>query len=107
MGLDAENLVSAMSQAGRGLGGALWGQMNTYAVPEFRKIAVQIAAIAEHIGDYSPDGAKALMKMQIDATIGVIVAMTTLTLLDVQTAINQILAAISGEVNRVIGFALL
>jgi hypothetical protein len=44
----------------------------------------------------TPDGAKALLDLQVRATVGVIVAMTALTLLAVQKAINEILEAIKG-----------
>ena len=53
-----------------------------------------------------PEGAKILLEMQVRATIGVIVAMTSLTMLAVQDAINAILGAVRDFVNGAIGFAL-
>jgi Na+/H+-translocating membrane pyrophosphatase len=105
--IDLGALLSAMTTAGENLGSSAWGQMQTYAIPELQKIAQQIVTIAANINDYTPDGAKALLNMQLNASVGVIVAMTTMTLLDVQTAINSILNAVKGQVNGVIGFALL
>lgn len=105
--MDANDLTDQMLTAAKGLAGTIWSQMQSYALPELQKIAIQIAAIAEHHADYTVAGAKALLDMQVKASIGVIVAMTTLTLLAVQDAINAILDAVRGFVNGAIGFALL
>jgi hypothetical protein len=45
--------------------------------------------------------------MQLRASVGVVVAMTTLTLLAVQKAVNEILAAIKGVVNQAVKFGLI
>ena len=47
------------------------------------------------------------MDMQKQAALGVIVAMTTLTLLDVQNALNAILAAVKSLVNAALKFSLI
>ena len=107
MALQANTLVSAMTTAGQTLGGTLWNDIQTFAIPELQKIATQIVAIEANLIAYTEDGARALLDMQVRASIGVIVAMTTLTLLAVQAAINQILAAVKTMVNKSIGFALL
>ena len=107
MALDYTVLLNAMVSAGENLGGTLWLDIETYAVPELQKIAIQIVAIEVNKDSYTPAGAQALMDMQIKATIGVIVAMTTLALLAVQNAINQILAAVKSMVNAAIGFAII
>jgi Na+/H+-translocating membrane pyrophosphatase len=107
MALDVKSLVDAMRGAGEGLGGNLWPQMSSFALPELEKIAIQIKAIGDNIADYTPEGAKALLDMQVHATVAVIVAMTTLALLDVQQAINQILSAVKGVVNGALGFTLI
>jgi hypothetical protein len=106
MAVEVGNLLQSMIGAGEGLGADVWNKMKTYAVPELHKIAIQIVAIAEHITDYTPEGAKALFDMQVKASIGVVAGMTELTLLAVQNAINAILSAIRGFVNGAIGFAL-
>jgi len=105
--MDANDLTNQMLTAAKGLAGTIWSQMQSYALPELQKIAIQIVAIAENHADYTPAGAKALLDMQVKASIGVIVAMTTLTLLAVQDAINAILDAVRSLVNGAIGFALL
>ena len=99
MALDTTALVNTMVSAGENLGSDLWNSIETFAVPELQKIAVQIVAIEENILSFTPEGAKALLDMQLRASVGVIVAMTTLTLLAVQKAINEILAAVQGVVN--------
>jgi hypothetical protein len=106
MALEVGTLLQAMVGAGEGLGKDVWDKMKNFAVPELHKIAVQIAAIAEHFEDYTPEGAKALFDMQVKASIGVIAGMTEMTMLAVQTAINAILNAVRGLVNGAIGFAL-
>ena len=111
MALDLDQLVNAMTTAGKGLAGTVWTDMQTYAVPELQKIATQIVAIEAGMlvvpPQYTPDGAKALLDMQIQASLGVIVASTTLTLIAAQTAINQILAAVKDVVNGAVRFPLL
>jgi hypothetical protein len=107
MAFNTSGLVQAMITAGEGLGTALWGQIKSYAIPELQKIAIQIAAIEENLEEYTPDGARALLDMQKQAALGVIVAMTTLTLLAVQNALNAILTAVKGMINAGVGFALI
>jgi hypothetical protein len=107
MALDVASLLPAMITAGQTLGGSIWNQMQTFAVPELQKIAIQIVAIEQNLNQFTPQGAQALLSMQVTATVGVIVAMTVLTLLDVQAAINTILQAVKSIVNQAIGFALI
>ena len=105
--MNVDNLFSQLLQAGQGLAGDVWQQMKSFAVPELKKIAVQIVAIGEHLEDYTQEGARALLDMQMKAAAGVIVAMTTLTLLAVQEALNAIIAAVKQLVNSTLGFALI
>lgn len=107
MSLDVNALTDAMATAGKGLAGGVWEKLKTYALPELKKISLQIVAIAENITDYTPEGAKALLNMQINATVGVFVAMTTLTLIEVQAALNAMLDAIRATVNGALKFPLI
>jgi len=107
MPLEVESLAGQMIQAGRTMTGDIWEKMSTFAIPELRKIATQIVAIAENADAFTPAGAKALLDMQVKASLGIIAGMTELTLLAVQTAINAILDAVRGVVNGAIGFGLL
>lgn len=107
MAFDASALFGAMSTAGKNLASGVWGNMETFAIPELKKIATQIESIVEHQQDYTPDGAKALLNMQMHASVAIICAMTTLTLLEVQKALNAILDAVKTQVNAALPFALL
>ena len=107
MAIELNNLVSTMVDAGRTMTGDIWEQIETFAVPELRKIGIQIQAIVDNAADFSPEGARALFDMQVKASIGVIVAMTTMTLLAVQNAINAVIAAVRGMVNGALPFPLL
>jgi hypothetical protein len=100
-------LVGRMTSAGEGLAGNVWNDIRTFAIPELKKIATQILAIAENIDDFTLEGAKALMRMQVHATVAVLVAMTSLTLLAVEAAINEILGAIRDLVNGTLGIPLI
>ncbi len=107
MSVDVDTLTGKLLDAGRALGGNIWQHMETFAGPELKKIALQIATIAENINDFTPEGAKALLQLQVQASIGVIVAMTQLIMTEVQNAINAILDAVRGFVNGKLPFPLL
>lgn len=105
--MDVSELSNRMIAAGSALPGDIWSQMKSFAIPELKKIAIQVEAIAENLEDFTPAGARALLDLQVRAAVGVIVAMTSLTLLAVQDAINAILAAVRDFVNGAIGIPLL
>jgi hypothetical protein len=107
MALELDTLVKSMTSAGEGLAGAVWSDIQTFAIPELNKIGIQIVAIAENAAAFTPEGARALLDMQLRASAAVIVGMTALTLLAVQAALNQIIAAVKTLVNDAIGFALI
>lgn len=105
--MDVNDLTNRMITAGTALPGDIWAQMKGFAIPELKKIAIQIEAIAENHADYTPEGAKALLELQIKAAVGVIVAMTSLTMMLVQNAINAILATVREFVNGALPIPLL
>lgn len=105
--MDIDDLTSRMLTAAGNLPGEIWAQMQTFAIPELRKIALQITVIVENFEAFTPEGAKALLDMQVKASMGVIVAMTSLTLLAVQNAINAILGAVAEFVNAALPIPLL
>jgi hypothetical protein len=108
--VDAD-LLNPMLAAGQGLAGTLWADIQTFAVPELKKIATQIAGIASDMlldpPPYTQKAAASLLDMQVHASIGIIVGLTALSELAVQTAVNAILGAIRTTVNDALGFALL
>src|SRR5258707_2619704 len=100
MALDTTALVNAMVSAGEHLGEDVWNLIETFAVPELQKIAVQIVAIETHRDAFTPEAAKALLDMQLRASVGVIAAMTTLTLLAGHEALNAKPVAVQGDVHH-------
>ncbi|MBB4098065.1 hypothetical protein [Sphingomonas kyeonggiensis] len=106
MSVDVNGLVDQMVTAGRGLAGGVWAQMQSYAIPELKKIAIQVEAIAENHAQYTLQGAEILFDMQIRAAVSVIVAMTSMTLVMVQNAVNAILDAVKDFINTATGFVL-
>src|SRR2546425_10642810 len=105
MAIDVESLVQAMTTAGATAFKNSWGQAQSYAVPEFRKIAIQIAAI--ETGSYAQDVAKKLIEMQKEAAVDVLIALLEMTVFEIEKAINAVLAAIKTQVNAALKFALL
>jgi len=105
--MDTDELFGKMVDAGKGLAGGIWSDMETVALPELRKIALQIGELAKPGSPWSPEEAKLLLKMQTRSAVGIIVAMTALTLLAVQNAINAILDAVRNFVNGKLPFPLL
>ena len=105
--MDFNALFGRMAQEGQTAFGDVWGRVQTFAIPELRKIAVQILAIKDHLDEITPDTARLLVEMQVRAAVGVIVAMTELTMLAVQNAINAILGAVRDMVNGALPFPLL
>jgi len=94
-----EQILRKMLEAGGTAFGANWGTVEKYAKAEFKKIAKQLVDILDNVAKfkvdpntgYSETTARHLLRMQITATESVIVAMTALTLLAVEAAINAIL----------------
>lgn len=107
MGIDVGTLTDKMIDAGKGLAGGIWAEMQTYAIPELKKIAIQIEALAEPDNGFKPEAIKLLFQMQVNAAVSVIVAMTALTMQLVQEAINAILDAVRDLVNGAVGIALI
>jgi hypothetical protein len=105
--MDTDMLFGKMVDAGRGLAGNVWSAMETVAIPELKKIAFQIADLAKPDSPWSPEESKILLRMQVRSAVGIIVAMTALTMLAVQNAINAILDAVRQFVNSAIPFPLL
>lgn len=105
MAIDTQALFTQMVAAGHELVGGVWQEMETYAVPELRKIAEQIGDIAT--SGFKPEAMVELLKLQVEAAVTVIVAMTALSLQLVQDAINRILGAVRDFVNGAVGIPLI
>ena len=107
--LDANDLFQKMLGAAGAVFKEHWPEVQRYASFELQKTANQLVDIERGVlqGDYSRDVADALLRMQKIASQTVILAMTGMTLLAVEAAINAILGVIRDAVNTAIGFVLI
>lgn len=102
MELNFENLYSAILGEASSAFGDGWNSIKDYAPAELKKISTQLIDIAENVAKYeldnsqgfSPETGKLLLRMQLNATEGVFVAVSALTMIAVQNAINGILSVI-------------
>ncbi len=102
MSINADDIFSKISEAAQGAFKDGWAAVKDYAPTEFRKMAVQLESIAENVAKYqidpnqgySPSTGKVLFRMQRNACEAVLVAVTQLTLLAVQKALNAIIKAL-------------
>jgi hypothetical protein len=99
MELNFDNLLSSITDAASSAFGEGWESIKDYAPAEFKKISTQLIDIVENVANYeedesqgySPETGKILFKMQLTASESVLVAISALTLIAVQNAINRIL----------------
>lgn len=98
MAIEFDDLFSTMMDNAADAFGDGWQSIKNYAPGEFKKLALQLVDITENVAKYqlnpddgfSPETGKALLVMQRNAAEAVLVAMSTLTLLAVQKALNAI-----------------
>lgn len=99
MSVNADDVFNKMMGAAEGAFNEGWDAVKIYAPAEFRKMSVQIAEIAKNVTiyqidntqGYSPETGKLLFQMQRNSCEAVLVAVTRLTLLAVQNALNAII----------------
>jgi hypothetical protein len=99
MNINADDIFNKMISAAEGAFGEGWSAVKIYAPAEFKKMSVQLAEIAKNVAvfqidntqGYSPETGKLLFQMQRTACESVLVAVTHLTLLAVQSALNAII----------------
>jgi hypothetical protein len=88
-----------------------WSAVQQYAPAEFRKMAVQLEEIATNVAKYkadpeegySPQTGKLLFKMQRQACESVLVAVTQLTMISVQKALDAIVKVLRSSFKGTIG----
>lgn len=110
MSINVEDLMKKMLETGQQTFGEGWDDVKSYAPVEFKKMAVQIKDIAENVArhkldpaaGYSEETGRLLFKMQQNACESVIAAMTELTLLAVQNAINAMLKVLRDSLGGVV-----
>lgn len=98
MEITFDNILDKMLESASDAFEEGWDSVKSYAPAEFKKISSQIVEIADNVAKYqidknngySAETGKILLKMQRTATEGVLVAISTLTLIAVQNAINAI-----------------
>ena len=104
--VDVDALTGSMVAAGKGLVTGVWTQIESFAVPELKKIAVQVAALADPTSPWSEEEKRVLFRMQVRSAVSIIVAMTALTMQMIQDAINAILGAVRDLINGAVHFPL-
>lgn len=105
--IDVDELTGQMVAAGKGLVAGVWHQIESFAIPELKKIAIQVAALAEPDSPWSDAQKKILFRMQVRSAMTIIVAMTALTLQLVQDTINAVLGAVRDVINGAVGLPLI
>jgi hypothetical protein len=110
MSVNADEIFSKITDAAEGAFKDGWQAVKTYAPAEFKKMSVQLAEIAENVAlyeadnrqGYSPQTGKMLFNMQRTACESVLVAVSHLTLLAVQKAINAIIKILKDTFSGII-----
>jgi hypothetical protein len=97
----ATQAISAGATAARGQGTALKADFENLVRPNLDAILIQVAAITEDViaGNIGSDQARDDFKTQWDAVQTLILAVSELALLAVQTIINAVLDALKTVVN--------
>jgi hypothetical protein len=98
MEITFDNVLDQMLQSAGDAFENGWESVKDYAPAEFKKISHQVIEITDNVAKYKLDSSqgysaetgKILLQMQRTATEGVLVAISTLTLIAVQNAINAI-----------------
>lgn len=98
MSVNSDEIFSKIMDAAEGAFKEGWQIVSTFAPTEFKKMSVQLAEIVQNVTifeidntqGYSPETGKLLFTMQRISCEAVLVAVTQLTLLAVQDALNAI-----------------
>jgi hypothetical protein len=99
MDIGADEIFKKMIDAAEGAFDEGWEAVKVYAPAEFKKMSVQLVEIVENVSLYEIDKTqgysiktgKILFQMQRTACESVLVAVTHLTLIAVQKALNAIM----------------
>ena len=114
MSVSAEEIFGKISDAAEGAFKEGWAAVKDYAPAEFKKMAVELESIAKNVAaykldnnqGYSPATGKILFRMQRRASESVLVAVTQLTLIAVEKAINAIIKALKEAFGAALAAAL-
>jgi len=114
MSVSAEDIFNKIMDAAETAFNEGWVVVKNYAPAEFRKMAVQLESIAENVAafeidksqGYSPATGKVLFRMQRRATEAVLIAVTQLTLMAVEKALNAIIKVVKEAFGAALAAAL-
>jgi hypothetical protein len=109
MALNVSSLAKAMTEAAKGKLKDHWPEVKEFARAEARKTAETLAMIERLTlaGEINIKQAKALLQMQKNSALAVMLTVQGLGLLAVESAINAALGAVKNTVNTAMGFVLL
>lgn len=110
MSIDTDELYNNIIAAAEAAFKDGWQAVKAYAPAEFKKMAVQLAEIAENIAlykidenqGYSARTGKILFNMQRNSCEAVLVAITQLTLVTVQKAMKAIMVVLKNSIGTLI-----
>lgn len=110
MDLNFDNVLDTILNEATAAFGDGWESIKGYAPVEFKKVTEQLLDITENVAKYlidpndgySPETGKILLKMQVTATESVLVAISALTLIAVQNAINNIFEALKNTFSELV-----
>lgn len=109
MALDLNALLQSMESAAQQFLAKEWAHVKNFTLPELQKIAATFVDLEQGLvaGRYTRDAATILLRMQLRATQMVLTATTALTLIEIENALEAVMAAVKQTVNGALGFALL
>jgi hypothetical protein len=110
MAISADEIFNKITDAAQGAFKEGWSAVKDYAPVEFKKMAVQLESIAKNVAafeldstlGYSAGTGKVLFRMQRRSAEAVLVAVTQLTLIAVEKAINAIIKVIKDAFGTVL-----
>jgi hypothetical protein len=111
MAIDVEDLFKTMLGAATAAFGDQWKIAKGFVPSELKKMAVQLAEIATNVAKFELDPnegypvvtAQIILQMQRQSFEAMLTAVTALTLIAVQKAVDQILQAVKVAFGRVLG----
>jgi len=114
MTINADEIFEKITDAAQDSFKDGWDAIKDYAPVEFKKMSVQLESIAKNVAKYqidsnegySPATGKILFSMQRTACESVLVAVTHLTLIAVQKALNSIMKVLKEAFGTVLAAVL-
>lgn len=111
MTVNVDQVLEAVTAAGKQVFADNWGTISTYAETEFKKMSQQMVDIAANVAKHEADASqgytaevgKMLMDMQRLSTVNVLIAMSAMTLVAAQQALNAMLEIVKNTLGGVIG----